>query len=215
MAKLSLALEQGNPGALQLTKSLLATPMLINPGWWSDEKQGVPFAIPLNTEEHSQTGTAQVSESLVIASTQKVNMADNVAPGAWTWNLSGYIPGIAALEMTNFFTPIVYLYTKLLQLAYKKGYILTFKDIDAALYRRVVIQSLTIRTQADCRNSTPFSMVLKEINVISTQNIDMTDSESAASPASGSGLGFALISGVTIAAAAGASAISAVNALTK
>jgi len=215
MANLQVALKQGNPGALKMTKTLLTTPALMNAGQAAESPQGMPFVVPLETEEHSQTGTAQVSESLVIAATQKVNMADNVAPGAWSWSLSGYIPGISVLEMTNFYTPFVTLYTKLLMNAFKKGYILTFKDIDAALYKRVVIKSLTIRTQADCKNKTPFSMELQEINVLDTQNVGKSESETSALPDLGSALGLSGIAGVTVAASAGVAATQAVQALMK
>lgn len=215
MANFRLAIKQGNPGALKLAKTLLTTPTLINMGQAAETAQGMPFAIPLETEEHSQTGTAQVSESLVITKTQKVNVSDNIAPGAWTWNLSGYIPGIAALEPSNYFTPFVTLFTKLLQNAYKKGYVLIFKDIDATIYKRVVIQSLTVRTQADCKNKTPFRMVLKEINVMDLQAIEKSESETSALPDLGSALGLASSAGLIIASAAGVSATQAVTALNK
>lgn len=207
MDKFSIALTQGSSGALKLAKTLLTTPTLINQGRIAKGDQGMPFAIPLETEEHSQTGTAQVSESLIITKTQKVNVSDNIAPGAWTWSLSGYIPGIAALEPSNYFTPFVTLFTKLLQNAFKKGYILVFKDVDATIYKRVVIQSLTVRTQADCKNKTPFSMTLKELNVMDLQTVERTEAQTSAMADLGSALGFSSMAGLTIATSAGIGAL--------
>lgn len=189
---------------MKLVETLLSTPTLINPGEFSDgngnsRNQGLPFAIPLETESNSQTGSAEVSESIVITKDVKKNMTDNIAPGSWTWNLTGYIPGITALEPTNFFTPFVQLNTALLKNAFKKGYTLIYKDMDASIYKRVAIQSLTIDPQADCRNKTPFSMTLKEINVAEVSAATSTETELKSTPAVGNLKGDALLAGSTVA----------------
>lgn len=200
MDKLSQLVVNGNPTALSLVKTLLNSPMLINLGITKEGlTQGAPFAIPLETQTHQQTGTAEVSESLVITASGKKNIADNVAPGSWSWSFAGFIPGNAALEPTNLYTPYVMLNSWLIRNAFQKGYVLIFKDIDAQLYRRVVIKSLTIKMEADCRNKTPFSMTLKEINVMDDLLSQMTESARAAIPASGSAIGFAAAQGISLA----------------
>ena len=204
MDTLSQLVVNGNPTALSLVKTLLNSPMLINLGITKEGlTQGAPFAIPLETQTHQQTGSADVSESLVITASGKKNIADNVAPKSWTWSITGYIPGNAALEPTNLYTPYVMLNSWLIRNAFQKGYILIFKDIDAQLYRRVVIQSLTVKTEADCRNKTPFAMTLKEINVMDDLLSQMTESAMAAIPASGSAIGYAVAQGTTLAAKVG------------
>lgn len=213
MDALSQLIVQGSPAALNLVRSLLNTPMLINTGFVGDARQGLPFAIPLETEDHSQQGSAQVSESLVITANKKVSVADNVAPGSWEWSLSGYIPGITALEPSNYFTPFVRLNTNLLKNAFKQGYVLIFKDVDAAIYTKVVIKQLTIRTQADSRNKTPFTMTLKEINTITTRNTDETQQELLSNPTLGTILGDALNAGSTIAVNAATDAAALVSAI--
>lgn len=211
MDGLSQLVVNGNSTALNLVKTLLDSPMLINPSITKDGlSQGAPFAIPLETETHQQTGNAEVSESLVITAEGKRNVADNVAPGAWTWNLSGYIPGNDALEITNLYTPFVALNSWLIRNAFQNGYVLIYKDIDAQIYRRVVIKSLTISTKADCRNKTPFSMTLKEINVIDDFMADATKSEKAAQPKAGSITGYTAVAGTVIASKLTVDAIAAV-----
>ena len=211
MDGLSQLVVNGNSTALNLVKTLLDSPMLINPSITKDGlSQGAPFAIPLETETHQQTGNAEVSESLVITAEGKRNVADNVAPGAWTWNLSGYIPGNDALEITNLYTPFVALNSWLIRNAFQNGYVLIYKDIDAQIYRRVVIKSLTISTKADCRNKTPFSMTLKEINVIDDFMADTTKSERAARPKTGSITGYTAVAGTVIASKLTVDAIAAV-----
>lgn len=169
MDGLSLKILNGSTAALNLVKTLLTTPTLVN----EDISQGQTYAIPLDCETYSQDSSAQVSESLLIVKSGKVNVTDNVAPGAWTWELSGYIPGVKVMEPTNYYTPFVRLNTDILKQWYKKGAVLKFKDIESQTHDRVVIQSLKISHQKDCRNAAPFTMTLKEINV-------MEDSESAA-----------------------------------
>ena len=211
MDGLSQLIVNGNPTALNLVKTLLDAPMLINPSITKDGlSQGAPFAIPLETETHQQTGNAEVSESLLITAGGKKNVADNVAPGSWTWNLTGYIPGNAALEPTNLYTPFVALNSWLIRNAYQQGYVLIYKDIDAQIYRRVVIKSLTINTKSDCRNKTPFSMTLKEINVMDDFLSNMTQSAKAAQPKSGSNIGYTAAVGTVVATKATVDVIKAV-----
>ncbi len=103
MDKLSQLVVNGNPTALSLVKTLLNSPMLINLGITKEGlTQGAPFAIPLETQTHQQTGTAEVSESLVITASGKKNIADNVAPGSWTWVLQGIFPATQPLNTLTF-----------------------------------------------------------------------------------------------------------------
>ena len=53
--------------------------------------------------------------------------------------------------------------------------------------------------QADCRNATPFSMTLKEVNVMDNLLTQMTESAAAAIPKSGSAIGYATVQGTVIA----------------
>lgn len=162
MDKMSLSLIQGSQAALKLAKSLLTTPVLMN----LDITQGALFAIPLETEVHQQHITSEVSQSLLITKLGKKNITDNIAPGAWGWTLSGYIPGVTALEPTALWTPMATLYRDFIKRAAQNGYVLTYKDADNNIYKRVAIASLSIDTKADCKNKTPFSMELVEINVL-------------------------------------------------
>lgn len=199
IATLTDKILQGNKAAWAEVKTLLSTPVLINPGFGYYENQTRhPFAIPLETESHTQSMSAEVSESLVICKDQKKNMADNIAPGSWSWSLSGYIPGSSLLEPTNLYTPIVKLQTDLLKMAMEKGYMLIFKDIDNTIYRRVVIQSLDIETQADCKNKTPFSMTLKQINSMDDIEFTGEGSNIASLLSQGSRLGQKITAGVTM-----------------
>lgn len=192
---------QGNNQGLKLVKTLLQSPMLINPPAgmpYSYENQAMlPFVIPLETENHKQHLDAEVSESLIISKTEKVNVTDNVAPGSWSWQLSGYIPGIPELEPSNLFTPFVAMMTNYLKRAAAKGFLMVYKDIDAAIYTNVVIKSIDIDTQKDCRNRTPFTMTLKAINTLDELTIDSTAAEAAAATEAGTALGEVLKVGVT------------------
>lgn len=195
--KFSQSIINGKASALKMAKTMLTTPTLVYTGEY-DKGVTAPFAIPLEVETHQQEGAAEVSESLVIAKNQKITVADNVAPGSWSWQLSGYIPGISALEPTNFFTPFVTLFTELLKTAFKRGYVMIYKDIDAKIYRRVVIKSLSISEKSDCRNKKPFSMMLKEINVMDDILASATEAASKAIPGIGSSLGSAISLGCTM-----------------
>lgn len=204
--------ESGGAAALELVKSMLNTPTLINPGFgYYPNQTKFPFAIPLETESHQQSGQSEVSHSLVITKSNKKNISDNVAPSAWTWQLSGYIPG-SSIEVTNLFTPIVKLNTDLIKMAWEKGYLLVYKDIDAHIYTDVVIQSLTISTQADCRNKTPFSMTLTQINNLDLLG-DLTDAAANAVPAAGGVSGTSIVMGSVLAAGATVGIIDSLTAL--
>lgn len=197
--RFSQAILNGKPTALKMAKTLLTTPTLIYTGEY-DGFLRLPFAVPLEVENHQMSGMAEVSESLVIAATKKINVSDNVAPGSWTWELNGYIPGIAGLEPTNLFTPFVTLHTELLKAAFKNGYVMIYKDIDAQIYRRVVIKSLTISEKSDCKNKKPFSMSLKEINVVDDVTSMLSGALSSALPGVGTSLGSTISLGCTAAA---------------
>ena len=162
--ELSKAIISGSAVAAKLALDLLTLPRIISltPAW----------TLALETENLRQHGEAQVAESVLISSlpweASKSFIADNVAPGPYTWQLDGYIPGNQLAEPTNLYTPIVRLNVANLRRAYKSGTILSFKDGDNIVYPSVVIKSLDIDTRADCKNKQPFSMVLKEINVLDT-----------------------------------------------
>jgi hypothetical protein len=162
MDKFTQLILQGSQSVIEMAKTMLTTPLLVN----TDVTQGFLFSIPLETETHVQHIASEVSTSLLINKLGKRNISDNIAPSAWGWTLTGYIPGIKELEPTNYYTPFVRLYRDFIRRAAEKGYILTFKDVDNKLYKRVAISSLSIDTKADCKNKTPFSMELIEINVL-------------------------------------------------
>ena len=160
--ELSKAIISGSASAASLALSLLSLPRLtcLIPPW----------TIALETENLRQHGEAKVAENVLISSlpayASKAYVADNVAPGPYTWHLDGYIPGNMLMEPTNIFTPIVRMNVNLIRDAYKRGAILQFKDGDNKIYPNVVIQSLDLDTRADCKNKAPFAMVLKEINIL-------------------------------------------------
>ena len=156
MDGLSLKITNGNKKALALAKTLVTTPTLIN----IDMKQGAVYAIPLEVETNQKRAAAEVSESLVISTDAKKYIADNVAPGAKSWNLSGYIKGIPSLEPTNYFQPFVLLHTDILWNWFNHGAVLIFKDGDAHIYQRVVIKDLQTAQQKDsCITSDVISMI--------------------------------------------------------
>lgn len=198
---LTKLIAQGNSQALNMAQSLLSNPVLINPAAGmphSYEAQAVmPFIIPLECETHKQHLDAEVSESIVIARDNKKNVTDNVAPGSWSWNLSGYIPGRPEVEITNLFTPFVILHTNYLKKAAEKGYLLVFKDIDSSIYYNVVIKSIDISTQKDCRNRTPFTMTLKSINTLDDLETEVAEAAKNAQPLTGTVLGKAQNAGIT------------------
>lgn len=169
--ELSYALKQGSKKAIELVKSVIQNPMLISksPSW----------AIPLEVETITQTGQAEVSERAVIVpgSGVKSFLNDNVAPGAWTWQMSGWIPGDPLEESTSLFTPVVTMNVSFLRKAYKNGSRIMFKDVDQMIYKNCVIQSLSIDTKSECKNKKPFSMTVKEIVELKATISDKTDLE--------------------------------------
>lgn len=202
MTDLTTAILSGSATALSAAKSLISTPAIIynkasSANWLLNELAAtVPayagnansFFIPLETEQHTQHGDAEVSENLIFSTTDdaKKYIADNVAPGPWTWNLSGYIPGASGLEFTNLYTPFLRRNVNFLKTAFKKGLRLTFKDVDCKLYDNVVIQSIDIDTRPDCRNKCPFTMTLKEINTMSSATANLDTAAVVGTPAEGS-----------------------------
>lgn len=178
---LQALLAAGSKAALNLVKSLIDNPLLMS--------KDMKYHISLECETRQQTSNAEVSTSLVICRQNKTQVTDNIAPGAWTWTLSGYIPGAAAAEITNLYTPIVTTNTNIIKQWYKQGTILKFKDEDAAIYDQVVIKSLSIISQKDCRNKTPFQMTLQEINVMDDALAEATAAIASAQAAVGSILG--------------------------
>ena len=200
MDGISLKITKGNRAALALAKTLITTPTLIN----TDPKQGAIYAIPLQVETNQKSASAQVSESLVIATDAKKFISDNIAPGSKSWKLGGYIKGIPRLEPSNYFQPFVQLHTDILWNWRDHGAVLIFKDGNAQIYKRVVIKDLQTAQQKDSANATPFTMTLKEINVLETTNTDQGDTSDAnkmakSLPAVGSALGAALTLGMTAA----------------
>ena len=202
MDGLTLKIIEGNRKALALAKTLITTPTLIN----VDPTQGATYGIPLDVETNQQRASAEVSESLVIAMDAKKFISDNVAPGSRSWQLSGYIRGIPRLEPTNYFQPYVMLHTQILWGWFNKGAVLWFKDGDSKIYPRVVIKDLQTAQQKDSANATPFTMTLKEINVMDTTALNFSDSATGdvnklkkSIPTIGSTLGAAVDLGVTAA----------------
>lgn len=202
MDGLSLKITNGNRKALALAKTLATTPTLIN----TDIKQGAVYAIPLDVETNQKSATAEVSESLVISTDTKKYVSDNIAPGSKSWRLSGYIRGIPRLEPTNFFQPFVQLHTDILWNWFTRGAVLIFKDGNAQIYQNVVIKDLQTAQQKDSANATPFTITLKEINVLDTSPLEVEDSDTLdigklikSRPVIGSAIGATVSLGVTAA----------------
>lgn len=204
MDKLTQKIISGNKKALSMVKTLVTTPALIN----TSIKQGAIYVLPLDVETNQKRSSAEVSESLVIATNSKERITDNVAPGSKTWQLSGYIRGIPRLEPTNYFTPFVQLHTDILWGWYDRGAVLKFKDGDAHIYTKVVIKDLQTAQQKDCANACPFTMTLKEINVMETSLADLSDTDTTISllsrlkvslPTIGSAIGTAATLGTVVA----------------
>lgn len=179
----------GNPRALQYAKSLLTDPALVF------TIGGSKIMIPLEVETCQQSGEAQVSEQLLVTSEGKKYISDNVAPGPWTWTLSGYISGVDAAELTNYYTPGLRFNIEILKKAFKDGMRAFFKDQDCWPYDNVVIQSLTLETVKDCKNKKPFQMVLKQIEVLKTAEGIISRLAALSSPEAGSAGGDTLAVG--------------------
>jgi hypothetical protein len=171
MDGLSFKLTKGDRRALALAKTFVTTPTLIN----SDLRQGAVQAIPLEAEVNQKRASAEVSESLVISTDSKKYIADNVAPGPKSWQLNGYIKGNSLLEPTNYYQPFVQLNTDILWSWFDHGAVLTFRDGNAQIHKRVVIKDFQTAQQKDSANATPFTMTLKEINVMETSLADLPD----------------------------------------
>lgn len=173
MDGLTLKITNGNRKALALAKTCVTTPTLIN----LDPSQGSVYALPLEVETNQRSASADVSESLVITSNRKENITDNVAPGAQSWHLTGYIAGIKRLEPTNYYQPFVQFHTDILWQWFSRGAILTYKDGNAQIHQQVVIKDLQTSQQKDSGNATPFSLTLKEINDMnpSTDEVDTSN----------------------------------------
>lgn len=202
MDGLTLKITIGNRKALALAKTLVTTPTLIN----TDIRQGAIYAIPLDVETNQRDAAAEVSESLVISTDAKKYISDNVAPGSRNWNLSGYIKGIPCLEPSNYYQPFVQLHADILWNWFNHGAVLTFKDGNAQIFPRVVIKNIKTAQQKDSANAIPFTITLKEINVMETSTADLPDDASGdpnkiakSLPAVGSALGAALTLGMTAA----------------
>jgi hypothetical protein len=203
MDGLTLKIIKKNRKAIALAKTCVTTPTLIN----IDITQGAVYALPLAVETNQRSASAEVSESLVIGTDVKKNITDNVAPGAQSWHLTGYIQGIKRLEPTNFYQPFVQLHTDILWQWFEKGAILIYKDGNAQIHDKVVIKDLQTAQQKDSANATPFTLTLKELNVMNTSpnnvednsNIDV-NKQMKSQPAIGSGLGIPATFGMTTAA---------------
>lgn len=168
--EMTKAIISGSSTALSLVKTLLMTPILY-------EKDQMKKGVPLECNAYSQNGTAEVSESMIITLDQKDNestetkklLADNVAPSSWTWNIQGYIPGLSLVELTNLYPWVMIRNRNKIRDWFKQGAVLKFKDMEGKIYDNVAIESLDIRHDPDCANKAPFSITLKEINVMSAK----------------------------------------------
>ena len=200
LSGITKAIIQGNLLAIRMAKSCIATPVLIN----TDVEQGAKYAIPLMCETNQKSCSAEVSESLIIGPDSKKNVTDNVAPGSKSWHLTGYIPGAPGVEITNFYMPMLRYNVKTLWSWFEHGAVLMYKDGDSNIYDRVIIKDLQTSQQKDSANAVPFSMTLKEINVMETSPLnvdsDSTNSinaEANSMPDSGSAEGNAQDMGTT------------------
>ncbi len=191
----------GNRLAISLAKTCITTPVLIN----TDPEQGAKYAIPLLCETNQKSAAAEVSESLIISTDAKKNVTDNVAPGSKSWHLTGYLHVDG--EVTNYFTPLLQFQCDTLWSWFNHGAVLMYKDGNAQIYDRVVIKDLQTSQQKDSGNAIPFSLTLKEINVMETSPLESDtgaldsaatpDQISASVPKTGSSAGFASAMGST------------------
>ena len=197
MDGLTKLLMKADPAALNMVKTLVTTPTLIN----LDIRQGPIYAIPLMTETNQRNASAEVSESLIIGTEAKQYISDNVAPGSMNWSLGGYIAGVKELEPSNRFQPFVQFNTDTLWSWFEHGALLIYKDGNAQLYDNVVIKSLQTSQQKEAANATPFSMTLKQLNLmemdLSDLVEDVVDQAKNSIIAAGSKLGKALSLGST------------------
>lgn len=175
LAKALLGKDKDYSKAKRLVKSMITNPAIIS--------TNPPFAISLEVESYDKSGTAEVSQIpiIVAGATSKQVLNDNVAPQPKEWTLSGYIGGDDTIEQTNLFTPIVWINTQMLWLAFTNGSRVVFKDIDQTLHTNCVISSFSTSYRADCRNKTPFSMVLRELVKIEAETAELTETEKMSS----------------------------------
>lgn len=171
MDGLTLGILKGNLKALQLAKTITSTPTLIN----IDIRQGAIYALPIFAETNQKNGSADVSESLVISTDSKKYVSDNVAPGAKTWRLSGYIKGVPEMEPSDYFQPFVQMHTDILWNWFDHGAVLIYKDGNSQIHPQVVIKDLQTAQQKDSANATPVTITLKEINVMEASLVDIAD----------------------------------------
>ena len=181
----------GNPRALMYAKSLLTDPAL------TFNIEGSKIYIPLEVETYQRTGDAEVSEQLVVTSEGKKWLTDNVAPGPWSWTISGYISGIEAGELSNYYTPGVRFNIEIIKKAYWDGMLAFFKDPDCWPFDNVVIQSLTLETRSDCKNKKPFQMVLKQVEILQAEEGTVSRLVALSNPPEGSEGGLTLSKGQT------------------
>jgi hypothetical protein len=184
--KLIKAVVKASANALSLVKTLVENPTIIS------TTAPYFFTISLEVDSYRQYADADVAESVVISteSDAKKYIADNVAPRAWTWELSGYIPGLESIEQTNLYTPIVATNRLFMRKAFEKGLRLRFKDMYNKVWDNVVIQNLELSTEAECKNKQPFKMTLKKIDTLSkyseTKELGIELAEIAAGSIAGS-----------------------------
>lgn len=171
LSGITKAIIRGNQLAISLAKTCITTPVLIN----TDPAQGAKYAIPLLCETNQKSATAEVSESLIISTDSKKNVTDNVAPGSKNWHLTGYIKGdvTGVTEPSNYFMPLLQFNVDTLWSWFNHAAVLMFKDGNARIYDRVVIKDLQTGQQKDSQNAVPFSLTLKEINVMETSPVDL------------------------------------------
>ena len=192
------AILEGNRMAIKMAKTCVTTPVLIN----TDTTQGAKYAIPLLCETNQKSAAAEVSESLIIGPDSKKNVTDNVAPGSKSWHLTGYLHVDG--EVTNYFTPLLQFYNDTLWGWFNHGAVLMFKDGNAQIYDRVVIKDLQTSQQKDSGNAIPFSLTLKEVNIMEVSPLDVdsdstnsTDKAAKSKPQTGSEGGNAQDMGTT------------------
>ena len=163
----------GDNVAIKMAETLISTPTLIN----KDLKQGAKYALPLLCETIQQSGAAEVSESLVIYTDAKKQISDNVAPGSRSWHLTGYIPGLRDAEPSNKYQPFLQFNYGVIWDWFNRGAVLVFKDGYAQIFKNVVIKDLQTSQQKDSANAIPFTLTLKEINILEMGVAD-TDQDS-------------------------------------
>lgn len=202
--KITKSLISGSSSTLNLAKTLLSLPTIIG------NEAPYIFSIPLEVDSYRQYADADVAESVIISTETdaKKYIADNVAPRSWTWELSGYIPGLKELEQTNFFTPIVATNRLFLRKSFEKGLRLTFKDMDCKVWDNVVIQNIELSKNAECRNKQPFKMTLKKLDVLdSSLSLAKETAEELGSLAMGAAYGIAATLGTSVCTKIGTAAL--------